>query len=196
MILLRALARLLGFLLVVALAVTGAAVALFSIQGGDGGLSIPGLAKLVGLPSLGTTVDGFLSQLEASGPVAVLSALGGLGAIVLGALLILGALTPGRGRTFALDDNEQGALAARRRPLARMATALAVRAGGVTRAKVRARPGRRRPGVLRIRAELTRRSSQAEARTALEQAVAPLAEPLGIKTNVKTSVAERGARVQ
>lgn len=108
MILLRPLARLVGFVLLVALAVVGAAVALFSIQGGSTGLSMPALADLVALPQLGEETDRFRAELEASGPAAVLSALSGLGAILLGILLIVGALTPIRDRLFTVDDSEEG----------------------------------------------------------------------------------------
>ncbi|MGI8749750.1 MAG: hypothetical protein ACR2J6_04245 [Thermoleophilaceae bacterium] len=196
MIVLRALVRVLGLLLVVALALIGAAVAIFSIQGGDTGLSMPVLADLVGLPRLGASLDGLRAELEASGPIAVLSALGGLAAILLGVLLVCGAITPRRPRSFTLDDGGEGKISARRRPLSQLATALALRAGGVTSAKVRARPGRRRGGVLKITAERTRRSSDSEVRSGLQDAVAPLAGALGAKTRAKTSIAERGARVQ
>ena len=145
MILLRFIVRLLGFVLLVVLALLGGVVAIFSIEGGDTGLSIPALADLVSLPELGRTIDDFRAQLEANGPVATLSALGGLAAIVLGVVLIIGALLPTRERVLTLDDSEAGRLAARRRPLAQYATTLAERVDGVTNARVRAKPGRFRP---------------------------------------------------
>jgi len=50
--LLRALARLVGFVLLLALAVAGLAAAIFSISGGDGTLSLPGLVELARLDDL------------------------------------------------------------------------------------------------------------------------------------------------
>lgn len=196
MILLRALVRLLGFALIVALAIAGAAVALFCLRGGDAGLSLPALAQLIGLPKLGTTLDGFLAQLAAPGPIALLSALGGLAAILLGALLIAGAITPRRARSFTLEEGGSGKISARRRPLSQLATTLVLRADGVTGAKVRARPGRRRGGVLTIAADRTRRSSEPEVRLRVRDAVAPLSGALGAKTKIKTSIGQPGARVQ
>lgn len=70
MILLRALVKLLSFVLLLALALLGAAVALFSVQDGDSGLSIPALAQIVQLPELRETLDGFLGAAERPGRVA------------------------------------------------------------------------------------------------------------------------------
>src|SRR5689334_12461357 len=92
----RALARLAGTLLLIALAVGGFVVAVFCIQGDEGTLSLPHLASILGLDELRDTVGGWFESLEASGPDAALAALCGLGTIALGILLLIGAIVPGR----------------------------------------------------------------------------------------------------
>jgi len=92
--LLRALARLVTFLLLLALAIVGLAVAV---------LGLSWLAELVGLPTLEKEAGRLLGAVEADGSVAVVSALSGLGAMVLGVLLLIGALTPRRERLVVLD---------------------------------------------------------------------------------------------
>ncbi len=196
MILLRAIVRVLAFVLLVALAVAGAAVALFSIQGGTTGLSIPSLAELIGLPDLGGALDGFLGDLEGAGAIDVLQALAGLGAILLGALLIVGALTPARERLLSLDETEEGALAARRRPLAQLASALAERTDGVTAVKARVRPGRRRGGRVTVVADRTHPSSKEDVCAGIGSALDPLTQPFGLKPKIRTRVAQRGGRVR
>jgi hypothetical protein len=195
-ILLRAVVRVLAFVVLLALALAGAAVALFSIQGGTTGLSIPSLAELIGLPELGGTLDRFLAGLEGSGAIDALEALAGAGAVLLGALLIAGAVTPARERLLSLDDAEEGALAARRRPLAQLASALAERAEGVTAVKARVRPGRRRGGRVTVVADRTRPSSKRDVCAAIGSALDPLTRPFGLKPKIKTKVAQRGGRVQ
>jgi hypothetical protein len=196
MILLRFIVRLLGFVLLVVLALLGGVVAIFSIEGGDTGLSIPALADLVSLPELGRTTDDFRAQLEADGPVATLSALGGLAAIVLGVVLIIGALLPTRERVLTLDDSEAGRLAARRRPLAQYATTLAERVDGVTNARVRAKPGRFRRGILKVRADRTRPTKRRELCQRIEEALEPVIRAFGLRSRISTRVGEGSSRVQ
>lgn len=193
---LRLIVRLVGFLLFVALALTGAAVALFSIQGGDTGLSIPALADLVNLPDLGQTTDDFRAQLQADGPAATRSALGGLAAIALGVLLIVGALAPTRERLLTLEDSEEGSLAARRRPLSQFATTLTERVEGVTDAKVRARAGRFGHGHLKVRADRTRRSERRQVCDEIETALEPVSRAFDLRNRVSTRVGEGSSRVQ
>ena len=196
MILLRAAVRVLAFVLALALALAGAAVALFSIQGGATGLSIPGLAELIGLPDLGVTLDRFLAGLESSSAIQAVPAVAGLGAILLGVLLIAGALTPARERLLSLDHSEEGALAARRRPLAHLASALAERTEGVTAAKVRVRPGRRRGGRVTVVADRTRLASSPDVCAGVRTALDPLTGPFGLKPRIRTRDPQRGRRVQ
>lgn len=190
--LLRALVRLLAFALLAALAVAGIAVAVFCIGGGRSGLSLLHGAELLHLPQFRDSVGSFLTTLEAGGPVAVVAALAGLGAMLLGVLLLAGALVPRRERLVSAGDG----VAARRRPLAQMAAALAEGSDGVTAVRARVRPGRRGGGRLKIRAERTLPAHAADVERAIAQATAPLAEPFGLTTRVRTRVGRGGARVE
>ncbi len=133
MILLRALARLITFVLLLALAVTGLVVAIFSIRGEDRPLSIPALAENLRLHDLRETVGDFLDQLEAPGDIALLSALCGLGALLLGLMLLAGALSSRKERLMVLEREGGTTLAARRRPLGQVAAALVEQANGGNR---------------------------------------------------------------
>lgn len=98
----RALVRLISFLLLVILAVAGIALAIFCIGTGKTGVSLGELASLLHLESLRSTVGSWLGQLQESGPIAGIAALAGLGAILLGVLLLAGLLVPRRERLVAL----------------------------------------------------------------------------------------------
>ncbi len=192
--LLRALARILT--LFVALAVAGLAVALFSLGSGAGDFSLPGLARLIGLPELREDVGTLLARVEAEGDTALITALAAFGAVVLGICLSLGALWPRRERLVVFDRDEQGRLAARRRVLASLAGALAEQPRGVTEAKVRVRPGRRTGGVRSVRAFHSRRQQGSEVRNREKTALAPLTEELGLRARVRPRLGGRGRRVE
>ena len=186
--LLRALARLVTFLLLLALAVAGLAVAVL-------GLSL--LAELVGLPTLEKEAGRLLGAVEADGSVAVVSALSGLGAMVLGVLLLIGALTPRRERLVVLDQGDDGTVAARRRALSRAVGALAEQGRGVTASKVKLKPRRRaRGGRLAIRAAHPRSADPAEVERRARESVDPLSQAFGLKTRVRPRLGEPGQRVQ
>ena len=73
--LLRTLARLVTFALLVALSLCGLAIAVFAIGGSTSGdFSLPGLAKLVHLPQLRSDIGELYARLEAPGSVAAISA--------------------------------------------------------------------------------------------------------------------------
>ncbi len=85
-------------------------------QGGTGTLSLANLAQLIGLSPVTDTVGGFLDRLE-GGRNGLVTLLAGLGAMLLGLLLILGVLTPGRERLVSLrGGGREGSVNARRRP--------------------------------------------------------------------------------
>lgn len=187
MLLLRAVTRLFTFLLLTALALVGLAVALFCLEGGREGLSLPALARQVHLPQLRHDVGRFLHTLEGSGPVAKLSALGGLGVAALGVLLLVGVLRSRRDRLALLEAGEQGTLAARRRPLGQVASALVEQVRGISPTRARVRPRRRgRGGRLYIRIE---RPAGAASHDAAKQqatsALSPLTEPFGLRPRVR-----------
>jgi len=193
-ILLRGLMRVLGFLLLLALALVGGALAVFSIEGGDSGLSVPALAGHLGLPGVRDTVEGFLSGLEDGSAGRVLPFLAALGVAALALLLLPGVFVPARERLVSLGSGE-GRLNARRRPLAQAAGALAARTEGVTAVKAKVRPGRRLATV-KVRADVTRAVSAEEVRSAIEQSLAPLTEAFDLKARVQTRDPDRGPRVQ
>ena len=196
MIVARLLVRVLAFVLLLALALVGLAAAVFAIQGDEETLSFHNLASLTGLPEARDAMAGWFQQIGASGPAAVVALICGIGAILLGVVLILGVLVPRRERLVALDLLDTGALTTRRRPLAGAAQTLVEQARGVTEAKVRARPRRRSGGTLRVRAERTRHTDATQARQDVEERLKPLTEPFGLRTKVAIRVSARGPRVE
>ena len=180
----RALVRLVGFVALLALAAAGLVLAVFCIGTGTSGPSLGHLAELLHLASLRGTVGQWLGQLEAHGSVAVIAGACGLGAVLLGLMLLAGVLVPRRERLVTLSRGEPGTLAARRRPLAQVATTLVERVRGVTQARVRVRPLRRTGGRLSVRASRTRRADPEQIQAGVRQALSGLTEPFKLKARV------------
>jgi hypothetical protein len=196
--LLRPLVRLIGFLWMLVLALFGLAVALYCVD------ALVGLGsvrpdRLLHLPSVRDHVGHFLDQLAAPGSTAGLALLCGLGAMLLGILLLVGVLGRRQQRLVILEhDSQTGALAARRRPLRDMARALAEPTNGATSVK---RPKlslsrRGTGGTLKVNATRTRTADPRELQTALQTAVEPITEPFGLKPRVRVRLGEPGSRVQ
>lgn len=197
MILLRALARLVTFLLLSILAVCGLAIAVFSIGGvRSGNFNLPGLARLVHLGGLRDQVGELLHDLEGPGSVAGITALCGAGAVALGLLLLVGALWPRRERLVILDRSEGGTLAARRRVLSRVAAVLAEQTRGVTATKVKVRPARRRGGRVAVRADYSRTQQPQDVRQRVQLALAPLTEAFGLRTRITPRLGQHRRRVE
>jgi hypothetical protein len=190
----RSLARLVGFLVCVVLALGGLLLAVFCIGTGTHGPSLGGLARLLSLPSVRNTVGAWLARLETPGSVAVIAGVCGLGAIALGLLLIAGVLVPRRERLVQLAEDDRGKLAARRRPLAQVATALVEPVRGVSEARVRVRPSRGAGGRVSVRASRTARADADEVRRAVAERLESLTGPFKLKARV--DVPRRGARVE
>lgn len=190
----RALVRLVSFVLLVALAVAGLVLAIFCIGTGTTGPSLGALAKLAHLPALRDATGSWLQQLEASGPVAAIAALAGLGAVLLGGLLLLGILVHRRERLVTLATSEHGVLAARRRPLSQAAAALVVQVRGVTEARVRVRPRRRAGGRLAVRASRTRPADASQVKGAVREQLRGLTDPFKLKARIE--VPRRGSRTE
>jgi hypothetical protein len=180
----RALVRLITFVLLVVLSLAGLALAIFCIGTGTGGVSLGGLAELLQLSALRDTVDDWFTGLEAPGSVAVTAALCGLGAMVLGLVLLSGILVRRRERLVKLTSDESGTLAARRRPLAQAATALVEQVRGVTGVRVRVRPRRRQGGRLAVRATRSGREDASQIQGAVREQLTPLTEPFGLKARI------------
>jgi hypothetical protein len=147
----RLVSRLLATLLLAAVALAGLAAAVFCIQSGHGTLSLPALARDLHLALVRRSVATELARLKAHGPVAVVSALCGVGAVAAGVMLLVGVLVPARERLVILGEDQEGTLGARRRALAAIARTLAQRPHDVVAARARVRPRRRGlGGVLRL----------------------------------------------
>ncbi len=190
MLLLQALARLVTFLLLVALALAGLALAVFSIGGGEATVSLPGLAELIRLDVLRDSVGDLLATVEDGGSVATVPALAGAGAVVLGCLLLLGAFGSRRERLVTLPHEGDGALGARRRPLGHMAVALADQARDVTPRKVKVRPSRRGPGG-RVEVAVDHPSTSEGVADRTAGSLEPLTKPFNLKAHVRARAASR-----
>lgn len=190
MLLLQALARLVTFLLLVALALAGLALAVFSIGGGEATISLPGLAELIRLDILRDSVGDLLANVEDGGSIETVSALAGLGAVALGCLLLLGAFGSRRERLVTLPHDGDGELAARRRPLGHMAVALADQVRDATPTKVRVRASRRGPGGrMDVAVDHPKTAEGVADRTA--GSLEPLTKPFNLKANVRARAASR-----
>jgi hypothetical protein len=198
MLLLRALTRLIGVLLMLALALLGLGIALYCLDA----LVNVGSARpdrLIGLPSIHRHIGHFLDQLAAGGPTAGLALLCGLGAMLLGILLLVGALGSRKQRLAVLErDTESGNLAARPSTLREMSRALAEQTPGATsvRRPKLALSRRGNSGRLKVTASRTRASDPREIEPALKERLGPISEPFRLKPRVRVRVGERGDRVQ
>lgn len=194
--LLRALAALVGFLLLIVLAAAGLAAALFSIQAGDGTLSLSHLAGLLALDELRDGVGGWLGDLEGGGPVAAAAALSGAGAVLLGLGLLVGALIPRRERLLIIERSPKGVLGAKRRAAAAALQGLAMHPRSVLAAKARVRPRRRGIGG---RARLTLHRAQTtepgQVIAAARDESRPLAEQMSLRLRLRQREPRRRRRV-
>lgn len=192
---LRILSRLVGFALLLVLAVGGLAVAVFCIGGGDATLGLANLASLLSLDRLRDTVGPWLESLEADGALAATAALCGLGAVALGIGLLVGALVPRRERLLVIRRADRGDVTARRRAVASALSDLAERPREILGAKAKVRPHRRRAGG-RARIKLVRgvgtdeRAAAAESRRALSD----LGEAMSLKLRSVSHRRRHGGR--
>jgi hypothetical protein len=196
--LLRPLARLIGAILMVALALLGLAVALYCF---DAVVSLGSVRpdRLVHLITVRDHVGHFLAQLAAPGQTAGLALLCGVGTIAIGIVILMGTLRSTRQRLAILEaDRVRGTLGARPRVLGEMARCLAQRTEGATRVR---RPRlsfsrRRRRGRLTLRGERTRTSDPQGVRQSLTDSVAPISEPFHLKPRVRLRIGQPGSRTQ
>lgn len=198
MVLLRVLARAVGALLMVCLALAGLGLLLFSL---DAFIQMGSVRpdRLLQLPAVRDDVGGFLHRMAMPGPTAGLALLCGLAAIVAGILLLTGVLAPRRQRLLVLErDNDEGRLAARPAPLRDMARALATSVSGataVTRPRLR-RGGRLRHSRLTVTAARSRTHDPQQVERDISARLQPLADPFSLRTRVHVRSAEAGERVQ
>jgi hypothetical protein len=195
---LRPLVRLIGVLWMLVLALLGLAIALYCVD------ALVGLGsirpdRLLHLPAVRRHVGRFLNQLAAPGGTAGLALLCGLGAMLIGFLLLLGVLGHRRHRLAVLESDAQtGTIAARSRPLKDMTRALAELVHGATSVKrpklALSRQGTH--GKLKINATRTRTTDPHELQAAVEKAVEPITQPFHLNSRVRVRLGESGNRVQ
>lgn len=192
------LARLIGAVWMIALALFGLGVAMYCFAA----VITLGSARpdrLLDLPSVRRHVGRWLDQVAAPGSTAGLALLCGLGAMLLGVLLLIGVLGRRKQRVAILEyDDSDGTVAARPKPLRDMTLALAERARGATSIK---RPGlslsrRGTRGRLRLHATRTRTSDPQEVKDAVISAVQPISDPFHLKPRVQIRLGESGNRTQ
>ena len=123
----------------------------------------------------------------------------GLGAMLLGVLLLIGVLGRRKQRVAILDhDDSDGTVAARPRPLRDMTLVLAEQARGATSIK-RPRLSLSRRGTrgrLKLNATRTRTSDPQEVKDAVISAVQPISDPFHLKPRVQIRLGESGNRTQ
>ena len=187
MLLVKAVSRLVEVLLMAAIALFGIGVGLYCLSG----LISLGSARpdrLLHLPRVRYHVGHFLAQLAAPGPVAVLALLCGIGAVLIGLLLLIGLLGTRRERLLTVErDAERGDLLARPRTVAGMIRDVTLRTPGVT-------------SVRRTRLRLSRDGSRARVKvlaargpdsdgetidTAMHDRVDPITDGLHLRANLR-----------
>ena len=198
MILLRALARVVGAALMLVLALFGLGVAMYCVDALVGlGSARPD--RLLDLPGVRSNVGRFLDQVAAPGSTAGLALACGVGAMLAGILLLLGILGRRKRRLVVLeDDRQRGVIAARTAPLQDMARALAAptpSADSATRIKLSpTRHGTQ--GTLRVSASRTSSTDPRELEAGVQKAVAPITEPFRLRPQVQVRLGESGSRAR
>lgn len=200
MFLARSLARLVGVAWTLVLAALGLGIAAYCVDALVGlGSARPD--RLLSLPSVRRHVGDFLAQLGAHGPVASLSLLCGVGAVVAGVLLIAGLLASGpRVAVLERDGSEPlGTLSVRRGPMRDMLYALAQRprqAQIAPRRKLSLKLHGHR-GQVTVQATYRPEDDEpAQAQAAIKEAVAPLSEPFSLSVRVRMAQDRAARRVQ
>jgi hypothetical protein len=184
--LLRALGRLVAFLLLAVLALAGLAVVVAAIAGA------PAAAGTARLPAVRDAVAGFLGSVESRD---VPLALASLGVGLLCLLLALGIATREREPLVPLrqQPDEGGRLAARKRAVRQMAQTSTARVRGLARLKLRVKPKRRATGGTLGAMAVTRPDGDLQSvADRLAEELRPVAEPFGLKASVRAKRAERG----
>ena len=196
--LLRALARLLEALLMLAIAALGIGIGLYCLSG----LISIGSARpdrLLHLPVVRRHVGRYLQQIVAPGSTATLALLGGVAAVIIGLALLIGLLGSRRERLIVIDDDDdRGGLYARPRTVTQMVRTLIESTPGVTgvrRPRVRLRRNGLR-GSVNVNAQRGADPDLETVANSLHARLDPLAESLHLKPNVRVKLVEpAGAEV-
>jgi hypothetical protein len=191
----RGLVRLLALILTTALAAAGLAAAVFSIQGGSATLSLSSLAGMLSLGDLRTDVGDFLAQLHAGGPIAKVAALAGVGAVLLGLLLLFGVLARRRERLVVLRSDDGGRIAARPRAVGQAAVALGEQSRDVLQATAKTTPRRHGTGGRLCLTLYEVQPADGDGATAAgSDRVRSLADPFALRVRVRSRAPRRGVR--
>jgi hypothetical protein len=198
MLIVRPLARLIGGIWMLVIALFGLAVALYCLDG----LIQLGSARpdrLVHAQRISRHVGRFLEQISAPGSTAWLAVLCGLGAMAIGLILLFGTVRSSRQRLAVLDaDSITGTVAARPRVLGDMTRDLAEQTEGAAHVKrprlSLSRSGRR--GRLRVRSNRTRTSDPKAVKQAVVEAVKPVTVPFSLTPRVSVKLSQGRGRVQ
>lgn len=178
----RALTRLLALVLLPLLGLVAAAFASAAIAGGANARSLADTAQLT---QAWREVGTFLENTAPAGGTTVLVA--AAGALLIGIILLIGALAPARERELALKDDRD--LSIRRRALRSAFVAQAGSARGTTATKVRLRTRRlRRGGRLAVRATRSPRAEAAPIKQSLSARIEPLAAAFALRAKVSSRV--------
>jgi hypothetical protein len=196
--LLRALCRLIGCVWTLALALLGLGIAAYCL---DGVVSLGSLRpdRLIGLVTVHRRVGHFLAQLAASGPVAGLSLLCGVGAVVAGVVLLVCVSLGPNERLAILDpDHGGGRLAARPKILREMLQALVEhrRPLRVVREVKLSLTRRGRGGRVRVEIENSSTAPAAAARASVDRDLRPLSEPFALTPRVTIVPRDPARRVR
>lgn len=198
MLFLRTLSRVVGVALMLALALICLGIALYCLDG----LIRLGSARpdrLLHLTSVRHHVGHFLAQLAAAGPTASLALAGGVVAVLIGLLLLVGTLRSTKQRHVILrSDHTEGTLAARPGILRAMSQTLAEQAVGATAIKrPRLKASRRGSrGRLTVSAARSRTSDPDEVTAAITSQLEPITGSFGLRPRVRVHDGESGERVQ
>ncbi len=197
----KALVRLVGMLLMLALALLALGIAFYCL---DGLIALGSVRpdRLAHLSSVRRHVGHFLGQIGASGSTAGLALACGLGAMALGGLLVAGLLRSPKRRLAVLsaddgDDRANGILAARPRTLRDMSRALAQQAPAATsidrpRLRLTRRANR---GRLTVTVSRSRAGDPADVKNNVTECLQPLSDPFRLRPRVRVRPGERGERV-
>lgn len=189
--LLRAIARLVTFLLLLVLALAGLALAVFALSKANSGVG-----EFLRLPLLRDETGGFLGGLE-GGQAPGGALLGGLLAMLAGIVLLIGALRRPAEGTLVFEEGSGGRLAARKRPLSQVAGVLASQVRGVTEPRVRVKPKRRGTGGrIEVRALHARTADAKALERSVGEALTPLADARSVRVRVRPEPGGPGARTE
>ena len=191
----RGLARLIALLLSMTLAVAGLAVAVFSVQGGNSTVSLPGLASHARLDDLHARIGVFLEDLQADGPIAKVAALAGAGAVLIGLLLAFGVLARRREHRILMRSDDSGTIAARPRAVSQAAVTVAEQSRDVLHAKAKTTARRGSGGRLRLTVYHAQSTDRAGVTAASHDRMQALTESFSLRLRMREQVPRRGARL-